>query len=65
MRQEYRVKAPGRKAKTVRLLVDRGAAPDGSQAGGITPMYSASVANRRDLVVIWHDSLVESRGATA
>jgi ankyrin repeat protein len=37
---------------TVRLLLDHGAEANTAQAGGFTPIFSAAIANRRDLAEI-------------
>lgn len=42
--------ALGKNAETVRLLLDHGAQANAAQAGGFTPIFSAAIANRRDLV---------------
>jgi ankyrin repeat protein len=42
--------ALGKNADSVRLLLEHGAAANAPQAGGFTPVFSAAVANRRDLV---------------
>jgi ankyrin repeat protein len=42
--------ALGRNPETVRLLLAHGASANAAQAGGFTPIFSAAIANRRDLV---------------
>jgi uncharacterized protein len=42
--------ALGKNAEIVRALLEHGASANASQAGGFTPLFSAAVANRRDLV---------------
>jgi ankyrin repeat protein len=42
--------ALGKNLESVRLLLEYGASANASQAGGFTPIFSAAVANRRDLV---------------
>jgi ankyrin repeat protein len=42
--------ALGKNAETVRLLLEHGAPVNAAQAGGFTPIFSAAIANRRDLV---------------
>jgi ankyrin repeat protein len=42
--------ALGRNAESIRLLLEHGASANAAQAGGFTPIFSAAVANRRDLV---------------
>jgi len=42
--------ALGKNAETVRLLLAHGAPVNAAQAGGFTPIFSAAIANRRDLV---------------
>jgi len=44
--------ALGKNAETVRLLLDHGAQANAAQAGGFTAMFSAAIANRRDLAEI-------------
>ena len=44
--------ALGKNAETVRLLLDHGADANAAQAGGFTPIFSAAIANRRDLAEI-------------
>lgn len=44
--------ALGKNADTVRLLLQQGAAANAAQAGGFTPIFSAAIANRRDLAEI-------------
>jgi ankyrin repeat protein len=44
--------ALGKNAETVRLLLAHGAPANSAQAGGFTPIFSAAVANRRDLAEI-------------
>ena len=41
--------ALGKNAETVRLLLEHGAPVNTAQAGGFTPIFSAAIANRRDL----------------
>jgi hypothetical protein len=41
--------ALGKNAETIRLLVAAGAPVNEAQAGGFTPIFSAAIANRRDL----------------
>lgn len=41
--------ALGKNAETVRLLLAHGAPANAVQAGGFTPIFSAAIANRRDL----------------
>jgi uncharacterized protein len=45
-------------AETVELLLVRGAPVNSAQAGGFTPIFSAAIANRRDLVemLLAHDA---------
>jgi ankyrin repeat protein len=52
--------ALGCDSATVRLLLDHGADPNATQAGGFTPLFSAAAANRRDLA-----ELLLGRGADA
>jgi ankyrin repeat protein len=42
--------ALGKNAETVKLLLEHGAAVNAVQAGGFTPLFSAAIANRRNLV---------------
>jgi ankyrin repeat protein len=42
--------ALGKNAETVKLLLEHGAAVNAAQAGGFTAIFSAAIANRRDLV---------------
>jgi ankyrin repeat protein len=42
--------ALGRNPETVRLLLAHGASANATQAGGFSPIFSAVIANRRDLV---------------
>jgi len=42
--------ALGKNAESIRLLLERGAPANTAQAGGFTPLFSAAIANRRDLV---------------
>jgi uncharacterized protein len=44
--------ALGKNAETVRLLLNHGAQANAAQAGGFTPIFSAAIANRRDLAEI-------------
>jgi uncharacterized protein len=44
--------ALGKNAESIRLLLDHGAAANAAQAGGFTPVFSAAIANRRDLAEI-------------
>ncbi len=44
--------ALGRDPATVHVLLDDGADPNATQAGGFTPLFSAAAANRRDLAEI-------------
>jgi uncharacterized protein len=50
--------ALGKNAETVELLLVRGAPVNSAQAGGFTPIFSAAIANRRDLVemLLAHDA---------
>jgi len=41
--------ALGKNVDTVRLLLEHGAQANATQAGGFTPIFSAAIANRRDL----------------
>jgi ankyrin repeat protein len=41
--------ALGKNPETVRLLLTHGAQANAAQAGGFTPIFSAAIANRRDL----------------
>lgn len=41
--------ALGRNPDTVRILLEHGADPNATQAGGFTPLFSAAASNRRDL----------------
>jgi hypothetical protein len=41
--------ALGKNAETIRLLLAHGAPVNEAQAGGFTPIFSAAIANRRDL----------------
>jgi ankyrin repeat protein len=41
--------ALGKNIETVRLLLDHGSQANAAQAGGFTAIYSAAIANRRDL----------------
>jgi ankyrin repeat protein len=41
--------ALGQNAETIRLLLAHGADLNAAQAGGFTPIFSAAIANRRDL----------------
>jgi hypothetical protein len=45
----HAVLALGKNAETVRLLLASGAQANAAQAGGFTPIFSAAIANRRDL----------------
>jgi ankyrin repeat protein len=42
--------ALGKNAETIKLLLEHGAPANAAQAGGFTPLFSAAIANRRDLV---------------
>jgi ankyrin repeat protein len=42
--------ALGRNLQTVQLLLDAGASANATQAGGFTALFSAAIANRKDLV---------------
>jgi ankyrin repeat protein len=42
--------ALGKNAETIRLLLEHDAPANAGQAGGFTPLFSAAIANRRDLV---------------
>ncbi|MGO9335907.1 MAG: ankyrin repeat domain-containing protein [Terracidiphilus sp.] len=42
--------ALGKNAETVKLLLEHGAPVNAAQAGGFTPLFSAAIANRKDLV---------------
>ncbi|MGA2537174.1 MAG: ankyrin repeat domain-containing protein [Terracidiphilus sp.] len=42
--------ALGKNTQTIRLLLDAGASVNSTQAGGFTPLFSAAIANRKDLV---------------
>lgn len=42
--------ALSKNAESIRLLLDHGASANAPQAGGFTPLFSAAVANRRDLI---------------
>jgi hypothetical protein len=42
--------ALGKNPQTIRLLLDAGASANTTQAGGFTPLFSAAIANRKDLV---------------
>ena len=42
--------ALGKNTETIRLLLEHGAPANATQAGGFTPLFSAAIANRRDLV---------------
>jgi hypothetical protein len=44
--------ALGKNAETIRLLLEHGAPVNASQAGGFTALFSAAIANRKDLVEI-------------
>ena len=44
--------ALGKDAELVRLLLDHGASPNATQAGGFTALFSAATANRRDLAEV-------------
>ena len=44
--------ALGKNAETVKLLLKHGAPVNSAQAGGFTPIFSAAIANRRDLVEV-------------
>jgi len=44
--------ALGKNVDTVRLLLEHGAQANATQAGGFTPIFSAAIANRRDLAEI-------------
>lgn len=44
--------ALGRNAETIRLLLEHGAAVNAVQAGGFTPIFSAAIANRKDLAEV-------------
>jgi uncharacterized protein len=44
--------ALGKNVNTVCLLLDHGAQANATQAGGFTPIFSAAIANRRDLAEI-------------
>jgi hypothetical protein len=46
----HAVLALGKNAETIKLLLDHGAGVNAAQAGGFTPIFSAAIANRRDLV---------------
>jgi len=46
----HAVLALGKNAETIELLLDAGAPVNAAQAGGFTPLFSAAIANRRDLV---------------
>jgi hypothetical protein len=50
--------ALGKNAETIELLLEAGAPVNAAQAGGFTPLFSAAIANRRDLV-----ELLLARGA--
>ena len=52
--------ALGRNPETIRLLLEHGANPNATQAGGFTPIFSAATANRRDLA-----ELLLAHGASA
>ena len=41
--------ALGRNIETIHLLLQHGANPNATQAGGFTPLFSAATANRQDL----------------
>jgi ankyrin repeat protein len=41
--------ALGKNPETIELLLDHGAPVNATQAGGFTPLFSAAIANRRDL----------------
>jgi len=41
--------ALGKNAETIEFLLDHGAPANATQAGGFTPLFSAAIANRRDL----------------
>jgi uncharacterized protein len=41
--------ALGKNTEIVRILLEHGASADATQAGGFTPIFSAAIANRRDL----------------
>lgn len=45
----HAVLALGKNAETAKLLLERGAPVNAAQAGGFTPIFSAAIANRRDL----------------
>jgi hypothetical protein len=42
--------ALGKNTETIRLLLENGAPVNAVQAGGFTPIFSAAIANRKDLV---------------
>jgi uncharacterized protein len=44
--------ALGKNAETIRLLLDAGASVNATQAGGFTAIFSAAIANRRELAEI-------------
>jgi hypothetical protein len=44
--------ALGKNTETIRLLLEHGAKANAAQAGGFTPLFSAAIANRIDLVEI-------------
>jgi len=46
----HAVLALGKNVETVRLLLAHGAQANTAQAGGFTPIFSAAIANRKDLV---------------
>lgn len=46
----HAVLALGRNPETIRLLLEAGADPNARQTAGFTPIFSATAANRRDLV---------------
>jgi ankyrin repeat protein len=50
--------ALGKNPETIRMLLEAGAPANATQAGGFTPLFSAAIANRKDLV-----ELLLARGA--
>lgn len=44
--------ALGKNARIITLLLAHGAAVNARQAGGVTPLFSAAIANRKDLAEI-------------